>query len=433
MENEKSKVIDMNRHKEPDVTYRFVKDMKMEIKKYRNGVKRNENTVMIMLEQNKDGITRRKVHPLTQYLLEPKKNGGKYSPLTQSNKASVIVKFLNYVLIDNSRRFKLKDFNEILFEHGSEFINSLPDISDKTVDRYARYLTDFYYYLAAYGLLKYITVDDFTTVKVNTPNGSREVIEVPFYNLDYDRTDNSNLIHKLEIKLIIHFLDTAIKYAPDIALGICFQFFGGLRVGEVVNLNRSSIKVRGHLGEFGFILNLKNNNLRDDLRHPVAGGSVKKQRRQAVFPFGGAMTQKIYEIHMKRLNLHKSQNALFINKDGKPMADFTYRYYFSKVKKKFIERLKKSEHVELRHSAVDLETVRWSTHIGRGTFSNIISNISDNILEIAQARGDDCLDSSLVYLTDSDKMAVTLYENDSEMWEMLDEIRKSMKANNKGD
>ena len=115
------------------------------------------------------------------------------------------------------------------------------------------------------------------------------------------------------------------------------------------------------------------------------------------------------------------------------MADFTYRYYFSKVKNKFIERLKESKHAELRHYAIELGTVRWSTHIGRGTFSNIISNISENILEIAQARGDDCLDSSLVYLTDSDKMAITLYDNDIEMWEMLNEIRKSMNTNNKGD
>ena len=50
MENEKSKVIDINRQNKPDVTYRFVKDMKMEIKTYKNGVKRNENTVVIMLE-----------------------------------------------------------------------------------------------------------------------------------------------------------------------------------------------------------------------------------------------------------------------------------------------------------------------------------------------------------------------------------------------
>ena len=78
--------------------------------------------------------------------------------------------------------------------------------------------------------------------------------------------------------------------------------FGGLRVGEVVNLKKSSVKVKGNLGEFGFILNLRNKNMRDDLKHPVAGGSVKKTRRQAVFPFGGAMTQKIYKMHMKQIN-----------------------------------------------------------------------------------------------------------------------------------
>ena len=147
---------------------------------------------------------------------------------------------------------------------------------------------------------------------------------------------------------------------------------------KVVNLKKSIVKVKGNLGEFGFILNLRNKNMRDDLKHPVAGGSVKKTRRQAVFPFGGAMTQKIYKMHMKQINPQNKQNALFVNKDGNPMADFTYRYYFSKVKNKFIERLKESKHAELRHYAIELGTVRWSTHIGRGTFSNIISNISES-------------------------------------------------------
>lgn len=401
--------------KEP--TYRFVTDMMTDVQALGNGQRRNNNTYLIMLEQTKEGIVRRKVHPLSQYLLEPKAGNKKYSPLTQRNRATLIAKFLNYVLIDNKSKFKLKNYNEIRFEHGTEFLNSLTEIKDVTKERYATDLAKFYYFLAKYDVLKYVSRADFKIKEVESRFGTREKIENPFYGIEYNNIEGKVLIHKLPSELIISFIDTVIMHTPQIALGVCFQFFGGLRLGEIISLRKSAVKVKGPDGQFGFVLNLRDRYMRDDLKHPVAGGSVKVKRRQAVFPFGGEITQKIYRMHMKNWS---SQDALFLNKDGKPMADFTYRYYFNKAKDKFIERLKSSESVELRHYAVELQTAKWSTHIGRGIFSNIISNISDNILEIAQARGDKSLDSPLAYLSDSDKMAVSLFENDKDMWKELE-------------
>ena len=73
--------------------------------------------------------------------------------------------------------------------------------------------------------------------------------------------------------------------------------------------------------------------------------------------------------------------------------------------------------------------MKWSTHIGRGIFSNVIASVSKNILEIAQARGDSQLDSSLTYLSDSDKMAMMLFENDKEMWKSLEEAIAEIEGN----
>lgn len=39
-------------------------------------------------------------------------------------------------------------------------------------------------------------------------------------------------------QLTTHFIRTAMDVAEDIALGLCFQFYGGLRRGEVVNVSR---------------------------------------------------------------------------------------------------------------------------------------------------------------------------------------------------
>ncbi len=44
-------------------------------------------------------------------------------------------------------------------------------------------------------------------------------------------------------QLTIHFIRTAMDIAEDIALGLCFQFYGGLRRGEVVNVSRGDLIV----------------------------------------------------------------------------------------------------------------------------------------------------------------------------------------------
>ena len=51
--------------------------------------------------------------------------------------------------------------------------------------------------------------------------------------------------------------------------------------------------------------------------------------------------------------------------------------------------------------AVFLESYKWSTHIGRGTYSNIVAQNANNIGEIAVMRGDSSLSSSLPYLNDN--------------------------------
>ena len=72
-----------------------------------------------------------------------------------------------------------------------------------------------------------------------------EYLPPPFFGVEYNDNERHTVIHKLPLTLVVYFIDTAIMYAPRIALGICFQFFGGLRLGEVINLKRSSIKVKG--------------------------------------------------------------------------------------------------------------------------------------------------------------------------------------------
>lgn len=91
----------------------------------------------------------------------------------------------------------------------------------------------------------------------------------------------------------------------------------------------------------------------------------------------------------------KDKHALFCSKHtGKPISGIAYWERFTQVKKRFLE-------VVLEH---DLEAYNflvskdWSTHIGRGIYTNMITFLLRwNPSEIAIARGDSCIDSALSY------------------------------------
>jgi hypothetical protein len=131
------------------------------------------------------------------------------------------------------------------------------------------------------------------------------------------------------------------------------------------------------------------------------------------------LLKKIYKFHIENFKCIDNSDALFVNRSGHAMTDVVYRYHFNKLRDKFISRLLNSNDIVLKTMGIDLQSRKWSSHIGRGIFSNMIADVSNNIAQIAQARGDSNLQSSLVYLSDSEKMAKLLYENETFMWNEL--------------
>ena len=78
---------------------------------------------------------------------------------------------------------------------------------------------------------------------------------------------------------------------------------------------------------------------------------------------------------------------MFVDADGRAMTDAVYYKRFSILKDKFIERLRNSDNFDAKSYAVYLSTYKWSTHLCRGIFSNLIAQGTDNIMEIAAWRG----------------------------------------------
>ncbi|MGR6002512.1 hypothetical protein ACT7C0_06535 [Bacillus cereus] len=113
------------------------------------------------------------------------------------------------------------------------------------------------------------------------------------------------------------------------------------------------------------------------------------------------------------------------------MSGRSYRQYFDKCKVKLISTLETSNDIEHRLVAQHLKSIKWSTHIGRGTFTNLIANEAQNPYEIAHLRGDSSLESALSYMVSTPRMHKKIEEKLDNMHEEY--IPKLIERKLKGD
>ena len=202
---------------------------------------------------------------------------------------------------------------------------------------------------------------------------------------------------------------------PDIALGVFLQCFGGLRKSEVISLEYKNISITTVGDKKSMQLTLKDKDLREDVSTAFLA-HCKRNRIQTVLPAYDDLLWELFEKHKKRYK-KEGCSAVFVDADGRAMTDAVYYKRFSILKERFIERLRNSDNFDAKSYAVYLSTYKWSTHLCRGIFSNLIAQGTDNIMEIAAWRGDKDLTSALSYLTDRKQM-------DENALRILDELYK---------
>jgi len=215
--------------------------------------------------------------------------------------------------------------------------------------------------------------------------------------------------------LVQKFITVSQDVAPDVTLGICFQFFGGLRAGEVVNLTKSSIEAPYYWSQtdFGvdkFILKIRNRTKslfsgKENLQHE----QVKVPRNQSLLL--NTTLSKVYKEH-KALLLRmenrmgiKNNDALFISKrTGEPISGKSYKEKFQKVKDEFLRQLSNEGKIE---DYLFLTDKRWSTHICRGVFTNFLLQVNATVTEVAIARGDKNINSVMAYVEEKNAINIT--------------------------
>lgn len=342
------------------------------------------------------------IHPVSQFIMDNWKNREYH---TQRKHANNIVKFLNYIL-KNKNRLHIRSIQDLKVPHGTEYLNNLSfeGVSRDTVKDAERTLTRFYIWLAKLEVIPSLSEETFE--RKESHFGS--YIESPF-RPSYPSKSEKKVEHTLPLSYIPLLLEVAIAEAKPIALGIYIQIFGGLRVSEVVNLKRTQVARRMRDGDF--ILKLQNQNFRSDLKEHA---SVKKVRSQRVFQIND-WGHSLFKDHIELYKPIDVSNALFVNRDGNALSERSFRQYFQKVKDSFIKLLEVHGDSEQKLLAKHLKYIKWSTHIGRGTFTNMIAEDAKNPYEIAHLRGDSNIESALAYTVSTERIHQKIQEKFSLM------------------
>lgn len=362
--------------------------------------------VILLLENIETCVTI--PHPLTEFLLQ-------YIHLELSSitqKAYVIEQFLNY-LIDNLDVYNLKNLSDITLQHGEDYLNEISNgnlgsaklIKKDTVIASENVLKYFYKFLVEKEILNSVSYRDISRYIFTGENG-RERMRSPF-SVKYPPNKSASKLTTIPFSLILPFIDLARLETPDIGFGVYLQIFGGLRISEVINISRNSIELIGRHASNGMNIDLKERDYNNRLKNKNGKGGVKRPRNQYILPIMDYLN-KLYETQIEFIKDKNYTDAMFINNEGKPMSEKNYRDRFNKLKKIFIRRLSDSKEPYFKSYSITLSSKKWSSHICRGSFSQLISNYGKNPTEVAVLRGDRSYESVFPYLQGSFEIQTAL-------------------------
>lgn len=350
-------------------------------------------------------------HPITDFIRKTYRNRG-VGYHTQLKAARVICKFFNFIYsnieddVVGYEELQIKGLKGLKLKHGGDFITHLTyeGVSFNHSDYCESVLTKLYIYLRERGLID----EDFQVIY--RKDGKRighplSLFSKSIFDIERPNRSQTNEKHKLKdfgpnrYRLVYEFIEEA--ESSDIALGVCFQFLAGLRVGEVVNLTRESVYEKGFRGNDGMWLVIEDNQ-EHLFRHLSSRYDVQVKRPREVFVLDDEKLWDVYHIHMERLEKLKKQfknkesNALFISRStGLALSGTGYAKRFLRIKERFLEKLR----INRRYEDLEfLTSLPWSTHIGRGVFTNFLIDLGLSIEEIANLRGDRTLTATLEYV-----------------------------------
>ncbi|GAB1773221.1 hypothetical protein [Priestia megaterium] len=359
-------------------------------------------------------------HPLTHFLFK-KYHRSSGSVNTELTVAQIIVPFLNFVLskveVNSSKYSNVKGLDDLCVTHANEYLKYCVEEKgnkSKTLEIKENILSKFYRYLWDEKILK--NQPQFRLITVRTGKDIRQVYKLDFI---YKKTDETLLREKVKRKDLVpqshssnesknlirlHYIREILYVAkhetPDIAFGVALQIFGGLRKGEVINLNRMSLTSQNgqKYGVEGLIVHIRDR--QDELFsrfNNVSTVQVKNPRDQAclIDPMLNYLYKYHFEVILKKKRKLKHFNALFYDTEGNAMSADTYDKRFLKLKNAYLGMLLGTP--GRYQDYLDFSETKWRSHIGRGVFTNMCLDAGFNEKQTAVLRGDKSTKSMEAY------------------------------------
>ena len=351
-------------------------------------------------------------------------NFSNYEINSQKRYAEEIKKFLNFILINSEEPI----FTDLMYTglkglsliHGAYYLNHISkkvtngEIKVNTFKFTETILVRFYYWLNELELLEENIIIKVERKNINRRKERQQLVS-PFGRLDlevlYPRGKNAKktVLHDFgsgRIDLVELFLNVAEIIEPDISLGVALQCLGGIRIGEVVNLKENSVR-EVQLSKYKPIIV----DVRDNWRElfPDANNlifeQVKNEREQIILRV--EIVNRLLKTHSSRRTRKNNLNsqAMFIDSvSGKPIRGQAYRKRFNNIKKHFLEILLDRNIEDYNY----LTSKPWSSHIGRGIYTNIlVFNLKWTPSEVKLARGDASIESANAYIEESNLIELT--------------------------
>ena len=314
------------------------------------GKMRDIKTIMIGAIDDDTGIIY--PHYILNHFIQTKYEFMGKSLNTSDGPARKVCRFLNYCLDrikqedENYLKLAEKGLSGLERIHASRFITSLTldGLQHSTVKDYERYLTNFYVYLKEMKLIDESFEIHQVIPKKRNSNQPTRYYESIFQEPGIQpRLPSRQTTKKKPAKLkdfgsdkrilTNQFINIARDIESGIALGLCFQFYGGLRRGEAVNIGRGeiivdyrqSMEVQIKDNRAKFFSRLKDTKAENPKRLNYLSTIMTRQTI-----LDNDLVWAVYDEHMKRLEVLsknkkiRNHQALFFDADGNPMSGKVY-------------------------------------------------------------------------------------------------------------
>lgn len=374
---------------------------------------RERETVMICIK--KENSNTLIPHPLT-YFISRELEQEERSVNTYLAYARTICRFMNFVIsriANNAEEYQSlseQGISGLRRIHAVEFLNYKTAEKNRrsTVKDYDYHLSRFFIFLMENGWIK----EEFSYTKNDRGNITSIFNKIPGTTRTFPKKNEIGIhrkAHKLKDfgknrhSLVPLFIKTAMEVAPDIAFGVCLEFYGGLRRGEVINITLANIHEKSGKTLIADIRDnrrklfgrLKDNSNEYPKRLNYLDPTLARQQ-----VYVNDLVWEVYYQHMKKIEIDKTNGKynsdglqpLFYDSFGQPMSAKVFENRFKKVKKRFLEKIIFLDDYEL------FKDSSWSTHIGRGCYTNLLMDLGFSVTQIAIARGDTNINSAMEYV-----------------------------------